>query len=210
MNKKFFIMIMMLITTVLAYSENEAKKSADGNNDRIEKGNHNKKKLVKLTEEQDRYYRKSEEYFKYGRFGSEYVGFISLPDWEEVKWLIDTGSTTYTLEISEDGIDIYSLDSFNINDKHGLNDEETAKNLVEQEFRKYLNEGHKRNNLLIKRIEASGYKGMQLKVKELSGKTLIQNVFVIRNKVYIANAEGLSNHIDHMEKVILDSWNPER
>ena len=208
MNKKFFIMIMMLITTVLAYSENEAKKSADGNNDRIEKGNHNKKKLVKLTEEQDRYYRNSEKYLKEGRFGSEYVGFIGLPDWKEMKWLIDIYSESYTLEISKDGVDIYTLDSFDINDKKGLSDEWLAKTLAEQEFRKYLNEGYKRNSLEIKKIESSGYKGMQIKIKETSGKIIIKNIFVIGNKVYHANAEGLSKNINEMEKIILNSWNP--
>ena len=137
--------------STLIYGEAESKKSLDSNIDNVKNQNPKKKKLVKISEEQDRYYRNSEKYLKEGRFGSEYVGFIGLPDWKEMKWLIDIYSESYTLEISKDGVDIYTLDSFDINDKKGLSDEWLAKTLAEQEFRKYLNEGYKRNSLEIKK-----------------------------------------------------------
>ncbi|MBP6125527.1 MAG: hypothetical protein KBA67_00290 [Leptotrichiaceae bacterium] len=208
MKKMFKMIIIIFCMSTLIYGEAESKKSLDSNIDNVKNQNPKKKKLVKISEEQDRYYRNSEKYLKEGRFGSEYVGFIGLPDWKEMKWLIDIYSESYTLEISKDGVDIYTLDSFDINDKKGLSDEWLAKTLAEQEFRKYLNEGYKRNSLEIKKIESSGYKGMQIKIKETSGKIIIKNIFVIGNKVYHANAEGLSKNINEMEKIILNSWNP--
>ena len=202
MKKMFKMIIIIFCMSTLIYGEAESKKSLDSNIDNVKNQNPKKKKLVKISEEQDRYYRNSEKYLKEGRFGSEYVGFIGLPDWKEMKWLIDIYSESYTLEISKDGVDIYTLDSFDINDKKGLSDEWLAKTLAEQEFRKYLNEGYKRNSLEIKKIESSGYKGMQIKIKETSGKIIIKNIFVIGNKVYHANAEGLSKNINEMEKII--------
>ncbi len=202
------VIVILLSIGMMLYGNVDIKKGAGHINSDTESEVKKKKKLINLSEEQDRYYRNSEEYFSEGLFGSEYVGFINLPEWEDIKWLIDIYSDTYTLEISEDGVDIYSLDSFEINDRQGLNDEETAKNLVEQEFKSYLSKGHDRSNLEIKKIEVSGYKGMQLKVKNISGKHIIKNIFVIGNKVYHANAEGIPAHIDQMEKVILSSWKP--
>ena len=146
MKKMFKMIIIIFCMSTLIYGEAESKKSLDSNIDNVKNQNPKKKKLVKISEEQDRYYRNSEKYLKEGRFGSEYVGFIGLPDWKEMKWLIDIYSESYTLEISKDGVDIYTLDSFDINDKKGLSDEWLAKTLAEQEFRKYLNEGYKRNS----------------------------------------------------------------
>lgn len=193
--------------STLIYGEAESKKSLDNNIDNVKNQNQENKKSLKISEEQDRYHKNSEKYLKGGRFGSEHVGFINLPRWEEGKWIIDVYFESYTLE-AKDGASIYILDSFNINDKKGLSDEWLAKTLAEQEFRKYLNEGYKRNSLEIKKIESSGYKGMQIKIKETSGKIIIKNIFVIGNKVYHANAEGLSKNINEMEKIILNSWNP--
>lgn len=229
MKKKIFAGVLAIASLLTAAARNEERQvvvngeipvSRKGNNNGGNGGENNKsaessgevkskKKLVKVSEEQDIYYRESEKNSR-ERFGSEYVGFIDLPKWEDVKWLIDIYSDTYTLEISRDGVDIYTLDSFDIKNTQGLSSEETAKNLVEQEFRKYLNEGHSRSNLEIKLVEASGYKGVQLRVKELSGKTLIKNVFAVGNKVYYANAQGISKNINEMEKHILTTWNPHK
>ena len=207
MKKMFKMIIIIFCMSTLIYGEAESKKSLDSNIDNVKNQNQENKKSLKISEEQDRYHKNSEKYLKGGRFGSEHVGFINLPRWEEGKWIIDVYFESYTLE-AKDGASIYILDSFNINDKKDLSDDWIARNLVEQEFRKYLNEGYKRNSLEIKKIESSGYKGMQIKIKETSGKIIIKNIFVIGNKVYHANAEGLSKNINEMEKIILNSWNP--
>ena len=207
MKKMFKMIIIIFCMSTLIYGEAESKKSLDNNIDNVKNQNQENKKSLKISEEQDRYHKNSEKYLKGGRFGSEHVGFINLPRWEEGKWIIDVYFESYTLE-AKDGASIYILDSFNINDKKDLSDDWIARNLVEQEFRKYLNEGYKRNSLEIKKIESSGYKGMQIKIKETSGKIIIKNIFVIGNKVYHANAEGLSKNINEMEKIILNSWNP--
>ena len=49
---------------------------------------------------------------------------------------------------------------------------------------------------------------MQLRVKNISGKALIQNVFVVGNKIHFAISEGEPKNIDEMDKLILDSWDP--
>lgn len=206
MKKMFKMIIIIFCMSTLIYGEAESKKSLDNNIDNVKNQNQENKKSLKISEEQDRYHKNSEKYLKGGRFGSEHVGFINLPRWEEGKWIIDVYFESYTLE-AKDGDSIYILDSFNINDKKDLSDDWIARNLVEQEFKKYLSKGYKRDSLETKKIVSSGYKGMQLKIKETSGKTIIKNVFVSGNKAYFINAEGLSKNINEMEKIILDSWN---
>lgn len=165
-------------------------------------------KLKEFSRVKGIYQRESEKYLQKGRFGNEFVGFIDVPKWKDVKWFTDPDSSYYTLQITNDGIDIFTLDMLGILDKKGLSNLEIANKLIRTNYEGYLNAGHDKNNLVIKEVSVNGYKGVQLKVKNISGKSLVQNIFVVENKIYFATAEGNPKNIDEMEKLILRSWNP--
>ena len=75
-------------------------------------------------------------------------------------------------------------------------------------YRGYKEAGHPDSNLVKKNVTVNGYKGGQLKVKEISGKSLVTNIVVSGDKIYFASAEAIPSHIEEMTKWILNSWNP--
>ena len=165
-------------------------------------------KLKEFSNVKNKYQKDSEKYLQKGRFGNEFVGFIDVPKWKDLKWFTDPDSSYYTLQITNDGIDIFTLDMLNISDKKGLSNMEIANEIIRVNYEGYLNAGHDRSNLVVKEVNVNGYKGVQLKVKSISGKSLVQNIFVVGNKIYFATAEGNPKNIGEMEKLILRSWNP--
>lgn len=165
-------------------------------------------KLKEFSNVKNKYQKDSEKYLQKGRFGNEFVGFIDVPKWKDLKWFTDPDSSYYTLQITNDGIDIFTLDMLNISDKKGLSNMEIANEIIRVNYEGYLNAGHDRSNLVVKEVNANGYKGVQLKVKSISGKSLVQNIFVVGNKIYFATAEGNPKNISEMEKLILRSWDP--
>ena len=168
----------------------------------------NSKNFKEVMSDKDKYQYASEKYLEKGRFGNEFVGFIDVPNWEKLMWFTDPDSSFYTLQITKNGIDIFTLDVLTFQRKSEISDLEVAREVIKSTYNRYLNEGHNKNNLVVKEVNSNGYKGMQLRVKNISGKALIQNVFVVGNKIHFAISEGEPKNIDEMDKLILDSWDP--
>lgn len=168
----------------------------------------NSKNFKEVMSDKDKYQYASEKYLEKGRFGNEFVGFIDVPNWEKLMWFTDPDSSFYTLQITKNEIDIFTLDVLTFQRKSEISDLEVAREVIKSTYNRYLNEGHNKNNLVVKEVNSNGYKGMQLRVKNISGKALIQNVFVVGNKIHFAISEGEPKNIDEMDKLILDSWDP--
>ena len=168
----------------------------------------NSKNFKEVMSDKDKYQYASEKYLEKGRFGNEFVGFIDVPNWEKLMWFTDPDSSFYTLKITKNEIDIFTLDVLTFQRKSEISDLEVAREVIKSTYNRYLNEGHNKNNLVVKEVNSNGYKGMQLRVKNISGKALIQNVFVVGNKIHFAISEGEPKNIDEMDKLILDSWDP--
>ena len=167
------------------------------------------KKAIATGIQKKQLYKAAEEYFKKGRFGNKYVGFIALPkgDWQ----LFNDPDTTLTaFQISRNMTDIFTLDALTIRDKKGSSDQKIAEQVIDGLYEGYLNAGNPKSNLVRKSVNINGYKGEQLTVKNLSGISLVTNVVVLGNKIYFVSAEGKPENIKEMTNWIMKSWNPEK
>ena len=151
-------------------------------------------------------YEEAKVHFDKGRFGNRYVGFIAYP---KGKWVIfhDPDSSPVAFQIAR-GTDIYTLDVLRIENKEGKTDSQIVSEIINTLYRGYREAGHPDSNLVKKNVTVNGYKGGQLKVKEISGKSLVTNIVVSGDKIYFASAEAIPSHIEEMTKWILNSWNP--
>lgn len=167
------------------------------------------KKTLEMSEKKRELYKYAEKYFKKGRFGNESVGFIDYPKGEEWVLFVDPDAPVEMFQIAHRASDIYSL--LALRSRNGqIADMTLIKELVEGSYNRYLNAGQPASNMIKKEITINGYKGMQLKIKNISGKTFIQNYIINGQKIHMISAEGSPEYIDEMEKLILKSWNPER
>ena len=164
-----------------------------------------KKKLNEMKKQKSELFEKSQESLKNGRFGNKTVGFIDFPKgW---KMFVDADSGKTTMQITRDGFDIYTLDIIYLNNKNNnLIDlvDEVAKN----QYNGLLNAGHSRDNLEMRSIIINGYKGKQVKVKRISGKSWISNYIGYNGKIYLISVEGSPQNVNEMQKSIERSWNP--
>ena len=219
MKKKFLMKTMILMMfTIQCFGESSNNSKNFKEDCYIPKGeltcvtnlntSEGQQKLKEVMSDKDKYQYASEKYLEKGRFGNEFVGFIGVPNWEKLMWFTDPDSSFYTLQITKNGIDIFTLDVLTFQRKSEISDLEVAREVIKSTYNGYLNAGHNKNNLVVKEVNSNGYKGMQLRVKNISGKALIQNVFVVGNKIHFAISEGEPKNIDEMDKLILDSWDP--
>ena len=164
-----------------------------------------KKKLNEMKKQKSELFEKSQESLKNGRFGNKTVGFIDFPrGW---KMFVDADSGKTTMQITRDGFDIYTLDIIYLNNKNNnLIDlvDEVAKN----QYNGLLNAGHSRDNLEMRSIIINGYKGKQVKVKRISGKSWISNYIGYNGKIYLISVEGSPQNVNEMQKNVERSWNP--
>ena len=82
--------------------------------------------------------------------------------------------------------------------------DEVAKN----QYNGLLNAGHTRDNLEMRSIIINGYKGKQVKVKRISGKSWISNYIGYNGKIYLISVEGSPQNVNEMQKNVERSWNP--
>ena len=163
------------------------------------------RKALESMKRKDGLYEEAKVHFDKGRFGNRYVGFIAYP---KGKWVIfhDPDSSPVAFQIAR-GTDIYTLDVLRIENKEGKTDSQIVSEIINTLYRGYREAGHPDSNLVKKNVTVNGYKGGQLKVKEISGKSLVTNIVVSGDKIYFASAEAIPSHIEEMKKWILNSWN---
>lgn len=166
------------------------------------------KKTLEVGEKKKELYKYAEKYFKKGRFGNESIGFIDYPKGDDWVLFVDPDAPVEMFQIARGGIDIYSLLALRV--QKGKADMALVGEIIEGEYNRFLNAGQPAGNMEKREIKINGYKGMQLKVKNLSGKTLIQNLIINGEKIHIISAEGHPEYINEMEKFIFKSWNPEK
>lgn len=205
--KKFFLIIMGVLLFACSNSKNSESKKENTDSTKVTKNS-------ELTNSEtwngrEAYYKEAKKYYDKGKFGHPTVGFINFPkgDWAFFTDL-DSEPSSLTLQLSQANVNIYTLDVLQLKDKKGLSDEQIAMEVIKINYQRFYN-GKNENDLKIAQItSASGYKGAQLIAKNIEGKTLITNVFVVGNGIYFATVEGLPEVIDEMEKNVLESWNP--
>ena len=164
------------------------------------------KKATEMGTKKGETYKAAKVYFEKGRFGNEQVGFIAYP---KGNWALfyDPDASLSAFQIAN-GTDIYTLDVLRIENKEGKTDSQIVSEIINTLYRGYREAGHPDSNLVKKNVTVNGYKGGQLKVKEISGKSLVTNIVVSGDKIYFASAEAIPSHIEEMTKWILNSWNP--
>lgn len=164
------------------------------------------KKATEMGTKKEETYKAAKVYFEKGRFGNEQVGFIAYP---KGNWALfyDPDASLSAFQIAN-GTDIYTLDVLRIENKEGKTDSQIVSEIINTLYRGYREAGHPDSNLVKKNVTVNGYKGGQLKVKEISGKSLVTNIVVSGDKIYFASAEAIPSHIEEMTKWILNSWNP--
>ena len=164
------------------------------------------KKAMEMGTRKDEVYKAANIYFEKGRFGNEQVGFIAYP---KGNWALfyDPDAPISAFQIARE-TDIYTLDVLRIENKEGKTDSQIVSEIINTLYRGYSEVGHPDSNLVKKNVTVNGYKGGQLKVKDISGKSLVTNIVVSGDKIYFASAEAIPSHIEEMTKWILNSWNP--
>lgn len=164
------------------------------------------KKAMEMGTRKDEVYKAANIYFEKGRFGNEQVGFIAYP---KGNWALfyDPDAPISAFQIARE-TDIYTLDVLRIENKEGKTDSQIVSEIINTLYRGYREAGHPDSNLVKKNVTVNGYKGGQLKVKDISGKSLVTNIVVSGDKIYFASAEAIPSHIEEMTKWILNSWNP--
>ena len=128
-------------------------------------------KALESMKRKDGLYEEAKVHFDKGRLGNRYLGFIAYPKW---KWVIfhDPDSSPVAFQIAR-GTDIYTLDVLRIENKEGKTDSQIVSEIINTLYRGYREAGHPDSNLVKKNVTVNGYKGGQLKVKEISGKSLV-------------------------------------
>ena len=166
------------------------------------------KKATEMGTKKEETYKAAKVYFEKGRFGNEQVGFIAYP---KGNWALfyDPDASLSAFQIAN-GTDIYTLDAIRIATKQGKTDSQIASEIINNLYVGYKEAGHTESGLVRKSVVINGYKGEQLTVKNISGKSLVINVVVSGNKIYFISVEGVPSHIDEMIKWVINSWNPDK
>ena len=166
------------------------------------------KKAMEMETRKDEAYKAANIYFEKGRFGNEQVGFIAYP---KGNWALfyDPDAPISAFQIAR-GTDIYTLDALMIERKQRKTDSQIAAEIINNLYIGYKEAGHTESGLVRKSVVINGYKGEQLTVKNISGKSLVINVVVSGNKIYFISVEGVPSHIGEMMKWVINSWNPDK
>ena len=166
------------------------------------------KKAIETGAKKDELYKAAKVYFDRGRFGNKYVGFIAYP---KGNWILfnDPDTSLTAFQIAR-GTDIYTLDALIIERKQRKTDSQIAAEIINNLYIGYKEAGHTESGLVRKSVVINGYKGEQLTVKNISGKSLVINVVVSGNKIYFISVEGVPSHIGEMMKWVINSWNPDK
>jgi len=166
------------------------------------------KKAMEMETRKDEVYKAANIYFEKGRFGNEQVGFIAYP---KGNWALfyDPDAPISAFQIAR-GTDIYTLDALMIERKERKTDSQIAAEIINNLYIGYKEAGHTESGLVRKSVVINGYKGEQLTVKNISGKSLVINVVVSGNKIYFISVEGVLSHIGEMMKWVINSWNPDK
>ena len=166
------------------------------------------KKAMEIGTRKDEVYKAAQVYFNKGRFGNEQVGFIAYP---KGNWALfyDPDAPISAFQIAR-GTDIYTLDALIIERKQRKTDSQIAAEIINNLYIGYKEAGHTESGLVRKSVVINGYKGEQLIVKNISGKSLVINVVVSGNKIYFISVEGVPSHIGEMMKWVINSWNPDK
>ena len=164
------------------------------------------KKAMEIGTRKDEVYKAAQVYFNKGRFGNEQVGFIAYP---KGNWALfyDPDAPISAFQIAR-GTDIYTLDALMMERKQRKTDSQIAAEIINNLYIGYKEAGHTESGLVRKSVVINGYKGEQLTVKNISGKSLVINVVVSGNKIYFISVEGVPSHIGEMMKWVINSWNP--
>ena len=164
------------------------------------------KKAMEIGTRKDEVYKAAQVYFNKGRFGNEQVGFIAYP---KGNWTLfyDPDAPISAFQIAR-GTDIYTLDALMMERKQRKTDSQIAAEIINNLYIGYKEAGHTESGLVRKSVVINGYKGEQLTVKNISGKSLVINVVVSGNKIYFISVEGVPSHIGEMMKWVINSWNP--
>ena len=166
------------------------------------------KKATEMGTKKEETYKAAKVYFEKGRFGNEQVGFIAYP---KGNWALfyDPDAPISAFQIAR-GTDIYTLDALMIERKERKTDSQIAAEIINNLYIGYKEAGHTESGLVRKSVVINGYKGEQLTVKNISGKSLVINVVVSGNKIYFISVEGVPSHIGEMMKWVINSWNPDK
>ena len=164
------------------------------------------KKAAEMGTKKREVYKAAKVYFDKGRFGNEQVGFIAYP---KGNWALfyDPDASLSAFQIAN-GTDIYTLDALMMERKQRKTDSQIAAEIINNLYIGYKEAGHTESGLVRKSVVINGYKGEQLTVKNISGKSLVINVVVSGNKIYFISVEGVPSHIGEMMKWVINSWNP--
>ena len=166
------------------------------------------KKAMEMGTRKDEVYKAANIYFEKSRFGNEQVGFIAYP---KGNWALfyDPDAPISAFQIAR-GTDIYTLDALMIERKQKKTDSQIAAEIINNLYIGYKEAGHTESGLVRKSVVINGYKGEQLTVKNISGKSLVINVVVSGDKIYFISVEGVPSHIGEMMKWVINSWNPDK
>lgn len=166
------------------------------------------KKMIEVADRKWQLYMASQEYFKNGRFGNKNVGFIAYPKGEE--WILYTGmnETPTAMQIIKEGTDIFTLDSVEIKNK-GTSPEQLAMNALNSIAKKYIGSGKSHATIEKNPLSINEYKGKQMTIRNISGKTVILNAIIFKDRVYLVTVEGKPENVKSMLELVIKSWNPE-
>ena len=164
--------------------------------------------MIEVADRKWQLYMASQEYFKNGRFGNKNVGFIAYPQGEE--WILYTGmnETPTAMQIIKEGTDIFTLDSVEIKDK-GTSPEQLAMNALNSTAKKYTGSGKSHATIEKNPLSINEYKGQQMTIRNISGKTVILNAIIFKDRVYLVTVEGKPENVKTMLDLVIKSWNPE-
>jgi|GEM_PF-1067781 hypothetical protein len=165
-------------------------------------------KMIEVADRKWQLYMASQEYFKNGRFGNKNVGFIAYPQGEE--WILYTGmnETPTAMQIIKEGTDIFTLDSVEIKNK-GISPEQLAMNALNSTAKKYTGSGKSHATIEKNPLSINEYKGQQMTIRNISGKTVILNAIIFKDRVYLVTVEGKPENVKTMLDLVIKSWNPE-
>lgn len=167
------------------------------------------KRIEEVSNKKGELYSYAKKYFDKGRFGNESLGFIDYPKGDDWALFADPDAPIEMFQIArKGGFDIYSMVAYRTNS--GKADMNLLKNMLETDYNGYIDMGQPADTMKIKDITINGYKGMQLRIEKVAGKTFIKNFILNGEKIHIVSVEGLPEHIGEMQRNVLETWNPHK